>query len=142
MIPGVLGVVAFLAVKFGGYVLAGLALRKIQPAITAGALKIATVRTVSGFVLAPLFGLAYAFVTDYKNSKGALDSIPQYVAYVFLGVLRIFLWALIIYFFTRRAKLSTGKLWMLALAGAVWSCLLDIPGFYLAVFSPGSTPIC
>jgi hypothetical protein len=141
-IPGPLGVAIFLAVKFGGYILAGLALKKIQPAITAGALKIATVRTVSGLILAPLFVLVYELVTDHKNSQGQFDTIPPYVAYIFLGVLRIFLWALLIYFFTRQTKLSAGKLWMLAGAGAAWSCLLDIPGVLLTVISPGSTPIC
>ncbi len=40
-LPGPAGFAVFAAVKFGGYLLAGMTLRKLQPAITAGVMKIA-----------------------------------------------------------------------------------------------------
>jgi hypothetical protein len=40
-IPGIPGLVVFVGVKFGGYILAGWALKKMQPAIRSSAVKIA-----------------------------------------------------------------------------------------------------
>jgi hypothetical protein len=140
--PGALGVAAFVGVKFGGYVLAGLALKKIQPTITAPALKIAAVRTVSGLILGPLCSIGFLWIADHVVSKNAVQALPVYDLYILLGLLRIFVWALIIYLLTRHTEIPAGKLWALALAGAVWSCVLDIPGFYLAMISPGRIPIC
>jgi hypothetical protein len=50
--PGPVGFAAFVGVKFGGYVLAGMALKKLQPTITSSALKIAAARTGLGVLLA------------------------------------------------------------------------------------------
>jgi hypothetical protein len=142
MIPGLPGLAAFIGVKFGGYILAGVALKKLQPAITSGALKIATTRTICGLVIGPIVSVAFLGLVDRLSKQNAFNALPGYAPYPLLGVLRIFVWALVIYLYTRRTEISAGRLWTLALAGAVWSCLLDFPGILLALVSPGKIPFC
>lgn len=141
-IPGLPGLAAFVGVKFGGYVLAGVALKKLQPAIISGALKIATTRTICGLVLGPVVSVVFLGFVDRLTQKNAFYALPGYAPYPLLGMLRIFVWALVIYLYTRQTEISAGRLWTLALAGAVWSCLLDVPGVALAFVSPGRIPFC
>ena len=63
-IPGLPGLAAFAGIKFGGYILAGLALRKVQPAITAGAIKMAATRTGLGILLGPPLMLAAIYAME------------------------------------------------------------------------------
>jgi hypothetical protein len=142
LIPGLPGLAAFATVKFGGYVLAGLALKKLQPDIKSGAVPIAATRTLFGLVLGPIVSIGFLALVDRLNHTNGLMALSYYARYSLLGVLRIFIWALVIYLFTRRTEISAGRLWSLALAGAVWSCVLDIPGIALAWVSPGKIPIC
>jgi hypothetical protein len=141
-IPGLPGVAAFAAVKFGGYILAGLALKKIQPKIKSGAVKIAATRTIFGLLLGPTVSIGFLALLDRINHASGLMALSDFSRYFLVGVLRIFIWALVIYLFTRRTEISVGRLWTLAFAGAVWSCLLDIPGIALAWVTPGRIPIC
>jgi hypothetical protein len=137
--PGPLGFAAFVAVKFGGYALAGIALKKLQPTITAGVVKIAAARTGLGILLGPPMTLLGAFFIGLflPNSKSGI-----YAAYVFLLLVRVLVWGLVVFVFTRRSDLSRSKLWGYAIVGAVWSCLLDWPGFKLAMIAPGQIPVC
>jgi hypothetical protein len=48
--------------KFGGYILAGITLKKMQPGIHASALKIAAARTGLGILLGPLFSVGFFFL--------------------------------------------------------------------------------
>jgi hypothetical protein len=137
-IPGLPGFAAFVGVKFGGYILAGLALKKVEPTITAGVLRIATTRTIFGVILGPIVTIASLPLVDRLSH----NRLPGYTPYILLGMLRILVWALVISLLPRKLEISAGRLWTLALAGAVWSCLLDIPGYYLAVLSPGKFSIC
>ena len=139
--PGPLGFAAFVGVKFGGYALAGITLKKVQPTITSSALKIAAARTGLGVVLGPpitllggmIFGLLFA---------GVRTDMSTYVAYFFLWPLRILIWVLVLCIFARRADLSASIFWSYAALGAIWSCLLDWPGFKLAMVAPGKIPVC
>jgi len=141
-IPGLPGLAAFTAVKFGGYLIAGLALKKLQPRLGAGALKIAATRTALGLVLGPVVSIGFLALLDRFNHQSGLMELSIATRYLLVGVFRIFIWALVIFLFTRRTEISVGKLWTLALAGAVWSCLLDVPGIALAWITPGRIPIC
>jgi len=49
--PGPLGLAAAAGVKFAGYAAAAVALKKIEPVISASAMKIAGIRTGLGIVL-------------------------------------------------------------------------------------------
>ena len=139
--PGPLGFASFVGVKFGGYVLAGVALKKLQPTITAGVAKIAATRTGMGILLGPpmtlLGGFLIGLMVPYAQSGHS-----AYGAYVFLLPLRMLIWALVIFLFTRRSGLPRSTLWSYAVVGAVWSCLLDWPGFKLAMIAPGQIPVC
>jgi hypothetical protein len=141
-VPGIPGFIAFAGVKFGGYYLAGLALKKWQPAVTAGALKIAGARTGLGILIGPplTIGLAYAMAHFFPQMNS--DFLIFSSIYAFIYALRVLVWALVIYVFTRQLVLPRFKLWTYAALGAVWSCLLDLPGFGLAVISPGQVPFC
>ena len=136
--PGPLGFVAFAAVKFGGYVAAGIALKKLYPSIAAGAAKIAAVRTGLGILLGPAFiiGIAALGAQFHWNPD---SSLPPYLA---LLCLRILIWALVIWIFLRKTEESRNYLWVNAGAGALWSSLLDVPAIVLLAIAPGRIPIC
>jgi hypothetical protein len=139
--PGIPGFAAFAGIKFSGYVLAGLALKKLQPAISASAVKIAGARTGLGILLGPplVLGALYGLTQIIKDPR---SSGADYIFYPFLFLVRIVVWALVIYLFTRSVSLAKSRLWKYAVLGALWSCLLDVPGVALALVSPGHIPIC
>lgn len=139
--PGPLGFASFVGVKFGGYLLAGVALKKLQPTITAGVAKIAATRTGLGILFGPPMTLLGAFVIGFLVPYSQSGS-SVYTAYVFLLPMRVLIWGLVIFLFTKQPNLPRSKLWTYAVAGAVWSCLLDLPGFKLAMIAPGQIPVC
>jgi hypothetical protein len=139
--PGPLGFASFVAVKFGGYALAGITLKKLQPTITASVVKIAATRTGLGIVLGPPMTLLGAFFVGLFIPY-ARSNMPSYTAYIFLLPVRVLVWGLVVFVFTMRSDLSRSKLWGYAIMGAVWSCLLDWPGFKLAMIAPGQIPVC
>jgi hypothetical protein len=132
-----LGAAVFVSIKFGGYLLAAAALKKLQPAFTASALKIAAARTGLGVLIGPLFTLAAAWLASLFAPNASL-----YGVYAILFCVRILIWALVLFFFSKRVDLSASRLWLLAIAGAIWSSLLDWPGYKLAIISPGRISIC
>ena len=136
-IPGPLGAAAFVSLKFGGYVLAAAALKRLQPAITASALRIAAARTGLGVLVGPLFTVATVWLASLFAPDASLHGV-----YAILFCVRVLIWALVLFFFSRRAELSVLHVWFLALVGAIWSSLLDWPGYKLAIISPGRIPIC
>jgi hypothetical protein len=140
-IPGLPGLAAFAGIKFGGYVLAGWALKKVQPAITASTVKMAATRTGLGILLGPPLMLAaiYAMETLMPHSQSAA---PGVLLYVYLFTVRLLVWALVIYLFTKNLDIPRSRWWRYAAVGAVWSCLLDLPGFGLALVAPGQITIC
>jgi hypothetical protein len=140
-IPGPVGFAAFAAVKFGGYVLAGVALKKLQPVITASAYKIAAVRTGLGIVIGPLFTVALLFSAEHLI-RDPRSRLADHLFYPVLFLMRFLVWILVISIFAKAAKLSKGQLSLYALGGAAWSCLLDLPGIALAFVSPGKIPFC
>jgi hypothetical protein len=142
VVPGIPGWIVFAGVKFGGYCLAGLALKKIQPAVTAGIARIAATRTGLGILIGPplTYGLAYAMAHVFPESN--LNGSIVWLMYGFIYVLRVFVWVLVISLFTRQIELLKSRLWSYAAIGAVWSCILDVPGIALAIITPGQIPFC
>jgi hypothetical protein len=136
--PGPAGFVAFAGVKFAGYVLAGRVLRKVYPSLAAAPVKIAAVRTGLGIVLGPVLVLGFAALID--TQPGVADS--NVYAYLMLVGVRLLVWALVIWIFLRRTLESRRYVWASASAGALWSCLLDIPAVFLLEIAPGRIPIC
>jgi hypothetical protein len=140
-IPGLPGLAAFAGIKFGGYVLAGLALRKVQPAITASVVKIAATRTGLGIVLGPPLMIAALFAME-KLVPNSNSPAPAVLLYGYLFTVRLLVWALVIFLFAKNLSMPRSQLWRYAGVGAVWSCLLDLPGFGLALVAPGQITIC
>jgi len=137
-LPGPLGLMVFVLVKFGGYFLAGLVLKKAYPGILAGAVKIAAVRTGVGLLL----GFCFWFLTLMYLGSSTLFNRSPWISYVWLIGLRIVIWALVMSLFVRKAEGGTAKFLLFSALGALWSSLLDVPGIALAVVSPGHIPIC
>ncbi|SRR5713101_9359419 len=140
-IPGPIGFAAFVAVKFGGYVLAGAALKKLQPEITATIYKIAAVRTGLGIVIGPLFTIGMLFLTEHFI-RDPRSTLPDRLFYPVLIVMRFLVWALVISIFAKPTNLTKRRISLYALGGAAWSCLLDLPGIALAFVAPGKISFC
>jgi hypothetical protein len=140
-IPGPVGFATFAAVKFGGYILAGVVLKKCEPLIAASSAKIAATRTGLGILLGPAMVAAAAFLANPFMRNQQSNPIDQ-LFYPFLFTMRFFVWLLVIFLFTRQIDLSKSRLALYALAGAFWSCLMDVPGVALAFVSPGKISIC
>jgi hypothetical protein len=147
-IPGVLGAVAFAGIKFVGYSLAVSGLKEVEPAITASAAKIAAVRTGFGVLLGPLASIAIIYSVEFiiahssDPSSSANTGSEMPVFYGILFIVRIFVWALVLFLFTKKAPLPRSRFWLYALFGAVVSSLLDWPGYALAIAAPGKLVFC
>jgi hypothetical protein len=139
-LPGIPGYLAFAGVKFCGYCLAGVALKKLQPAIIASAVKIAGARTGLGIFLGPPLMLLGAY-TSAQLFPQFTDS-ALYWLYALLFFVRVLVWAFLIFVFTKRAPIPRSTLWTYSVGAGIWSCLLDLPGFALALISPGQVPFC
>jgi hypothetical protein len=143
-----LGVAAFGGIKFVGYSLAVSGLKKFEPGITSSATKVAVVRTGLGFILGPLATISLGFLVGLifsvlfgPSSPSNSDSALLYL-YPLLFVVRILVWALVLFLFTRKAPLRPSSLWLFAVLGAVVSSLLDWPGYALAIAAPGQVTFC
>lgn len=142
-IPGPLGFAVFAGVKFTGYMLARIALKKLHTTITASVIKIAAVRTGLGLALGLPISLCGLFLLEHFMPKDATTAdMPPYLLYFGLASIRVFVWLLVVWIFTRQSEITARKLWVLAFVGALWSCMLDLPGILLALVSPGQIPIC
>ena len=141
-IPGPLGLVAFAGIKFVGYSVAASALKKFEPTIVASATKIAAVRTGLGFVLGPPATLVGLFLSSAVIFRSGYSSFQDTVTYAVLFVARIFIWALLLYLFTKKAPLPKSSLWLYSLLGAMVSSLLDWPGYALATHAPWQLVFC
>ncbi len=141
-IPGPLGLFAFAGIKFVGYSFAASALKKFEPTIVASATKVAAVRTGLGFVLGPPATLLGAFLASTVFFRSGHSPFQNPVTYGVLFVARIFIWALLLFLFTKKAPLPKSSLWLYALLGAMVSSLLDWPGYALATHAPGQLVFC
>jgi hypothetical protein len=142
IIPGPLGLIAFAGIKFVGYSFAASALKKFEPTIVAPATKIAAARTGLGFVLGPPATLLGFFLASTVFFSSAYSPFRDSAFYGVLFVARIFIWALLLFLFTKKAPLPRSSLWLYSLLGAMVSSLLDWPGYALATHAPGQLVFC
>jgi hypothetical protein len=151
-VPGSLrgypGVAAFAGIKFVGYWLAVSGLKKLEPAIASTASKIAAVRTALGVVRGPLLTLLIVFLislvfirTDTSPSPPNW-SVRRPEIYDLLFIVRISVWASVLFLFTNKSPLPKSKFWLYACGGAIVSSLLDLPGYALAQVAPGKIVFC
>jgi hypothetical protein len=141
-------VAAFGGIKFVGYSLAVSGLKKVEPIISASATKVAAVRTGFGVLLGPVMSISLIYLLGFIVSRFAPSSpllhsgSPMPVLYGILFVVRIFVWALVLFLFTRKAPLPRSRFWLYAFLGAIVSSLLDWPGYALAIAAPGQVVFC
>jgi hypothetical protein len=141
-LPGFLGVAAFAGIKFVGYSLAVSGVKHFEPTIVASATKIAAVRTGIGFVLGPPATFLGAYFTEALFFRSGYSPFQNVAVYGVLFIARIFIWALVLYLFTKKAPLPISSSWLYALLGAIVSSLLDWPGYALAIAAPGKFVFC
>jgi hypothetical protein len=141
-LPGYLGVAAFAGVKFIGYSLAVSGVKHFEATIAAAATKVAAVRTGLGFVLGPPATLLGAYLTEATFFRSGYSPFQNAAVYGVLFIARIFIWALVLYLFTKKAPLPRSSFWLYALLGAIVSSLLDRPGYALAIAAPGQFVFC
>jgi len=106
--------------------------KHFEPTIVASATKIAAVRTGIGFVLGPPATFLGAYFTEALFFRSGYSPFQNVAVYGVLFIARIFIWALVLYLFTKKAPLPISSFWLYALLGAIVSSLLDF------TFSPGT----
>jgi hypothetical protein len=138
-LPGIPGLLAFEAVKFGGYVLAAEVLRRVQPAITASRYTLAATRTGLGIVIGPrvMAGLTWA-----ASFAKVAESILEVGFFVLLFALSFLVWALVLRLFIPKVSVLGSRRWTYSLLAAAWSLLLDVAGVALAFIAPGKVAFC
>ena len=147
-LPGYLGEAAFAGVKFVGYSLAVSGRKKLEPVIASTRTKIAAVRTGLGVLLGPLatgfmvFLISLVFIRrdTFSNSPNWSLRMPE--IYGLLFIVRIFVWAFVLFLFTNKSPIPKSKVWLYAFVGAIVSSLLDAPGYALARAAPGKIVVC
>ena len=138
-LPGIPGVIAFVGIKFAGYFAAGVLLKKLHPDVKRKPWQIAATRTGIGVVAGPILTLCLAQRLMLWN-PGSYDS--YWVTYGGLAVLRFLIWLFVILWAAKDSSMPLGRKLTYSFVGMLWSCLLDLPGWGLAVISPGKIPIC
>ena len=147
-LPGYLGVAAFAGIKFVGYSLAVSGLKKLEPIIASTASKIAAVRTGLGILLGPLATLLIVFLISLifirpDTSPNSPDwSLQMPGIYGLLFIVRVFVWAFVLFLFTNKSPIPRSKFWLYSFFGAIVSSLLDLPGYALALAAPGKIVFC
>jgi hypothetical protein len=144
-LPGYLGVAAFAGTQFVGYPPAVWALKKPGPAIASTASKIAAVQTALGVTLGPLlivFLISLVFVRPDTSPGSPNWSVQMPGIYGLLFIVRIFVWALVLFLYTNKSPLLKSKFWLYAVGGAIVSSLLDLRGYALALAAPGKIVFC
>jgi hypothetical protein len=136
-----IGVIAFSCFKFAGYLLLFVWLKRMQPAVQANLILMASARTALGILAGGMlyFGwdaARHRFSGFYNLS---LEMLPYYSV---LFVLRVFVWAATIYIFWRTATPRHNKVWQYALGGSLLSSLMDIPAALFTLFIPGAVLFC
>jgi hypothetical protein len=132
-LPGYLGVATFAGIKFVGYSLAVSGVKHFEPTM---------VRTGLGFVLGPPATLLGAYLTEAMFFRSGYSPFQNAAVYGVLFMARIFIWALVLYLFTKKAPLPRSSFWLYSLLGAIVSSLLDWPGYRLAIAAPGQFVFC
>lgn len=132
-IPSPMALLPLLSVKLGGYGVAGAVLRRVADGRTdAAPFVFALSKTALGFVS----GLAYS---TGMLQLGVVSASALYIA--FLPV-RLFAWMVTVTACYRFARASPSLL-IIAAAGVVWSCVLDLIAWAFIGLLPGMTmPFC
>jgi hypothetical protein len=130
--------VAFAAVKFVGYAIAGGVFKNLHPAAKPNTWQIAAMRTGIGVAVGlAAFGLSQLLPEAVRDSE-----YSGQLTYAGLNLLRILIWIIVVRWAARGIQISRARFTVYVLVGTAWSCFLDIPGFVMAFLVPGGIRIC
>jgi hypothetical protein len=136
--PAPLGFAYFVGVKFAGYTVAGLAIRKVYPEFTGSIVKVGATRTTIGIGAGLMYGVLW-----WLGSELFPKANPSGVFY-FLGLLpiRVGEWMWLMYLFFDRSWIDPQKAFRVAVGGSIWSYCLDAIGIGAAFVIPGGIWVC
>ena len=133
--PTSLGFVVFAGVKFVGYTLAALVLRKAYKSLS-NVFKVGLTRTGIGLVAGTLFGGIWILLASRFENKW-----PDWLALaLFFGLLipiRLAEWSLLVHLFFDGGLVQRGRDLRYAALGSLWSFALDAVGVFAAIVVPG-----
>jgi hypothetical protein len=135
--PSPLGFAYFIGVKFVGYTIAALALKKSYANSTAGTLKVGATRTAIGVGA----GLAYGglwFLSD-RASGGNYQDIAYMAGLV---PIRLAEWSWLVHLFFDARLEHKNKVIGAVVGGTIWSYCLDAIGIAAAFVIPGGFWVC
>ncbi|SRR5216684_4008098 len=139
--PGPVGFVAFAGVKFVGYTLAALVLRKAFKKPDSNVFKVGLARTGIGLAAGALFGGTSILLATHvqRQSTGDLATV---LFFALLIPVRIAEWCLLIHLFFDKGLVDRNKDTKYAALGVIWSFALDAIGIFAAFVVPGGFWIC
>ena len=134
--PLPVGIAAFTAVKFSGYTVAAIQLKKSYQRESPNPLLIGGARTALGIGV----GVAYASASAALVSLLGYGSWPLFL----LGLVPVRLaeWFFIILVFFEHPIKNSARAFKLSAVGMAWSFLLDVPALLALFYIPGGFWIC
>jgi hypothetical protein len=134
--PLPIGIAAFTAVKFAGYTVAAIQLKRSYKIERPSALAIGGARTAVGIGV----GVVYATAIGALLALLGFGSWPLF----FLGLVPVRLaeWLLIIWAFFENPIKDSARAFKYSAAGTAWSFLLDVPALVALFYIPGGFWIC
>jgi hypothetical protein len=131
--PSPIGGLAFVAIKFAGYSLAGYQLRKWYQESSVNHFTFGAARTILGIIA----GVSFAFLAEEMEiARSELDF------FVYLLPVRLLEWLLVIWVFFQHKQVQTSRLVKHSFLGTVWSYVLDAPAVGSIFVVPGGMWVC
>jgi hypothetical protein len=139
--PGLVGFIAFAGVKYAGYTLAALVLKKAFRSPDTNIFKVGLARTGIGLGAGALFGgISILLATSFlRHSTGDLGTL---LFFALLIPVRIAEWCLLIHLFFDKGLVDRNRDTKYAALGVIWSFVLDAVGIFAALVVPGGFWIC